>query len=91
MSYTLLPKELDELSPVKIERWIDIDSEDFREMDDNPGLTKKLMKIGFETGTMFTDSLGRIWGKGHDGKIYPFHFNKGKRLFGYRISKRAAN
>ncbi len=86
------PQELDAQCPVTIERWIEIDSEEWKEMDDTPSFTKKCLRLGFEEPAfLFTDTLGRVWGKGENGKYYPFHFNKGKRLFGYRLSKRAAN
>lgn len=85
------PQELDAQNPIKIERWIDLDTEEWREMDDDPGLTKKMMKIGFEAGALFLDSNGRIWGKGEGGKYYPFHFDRGPKNYGYRLPKKAAN
>ncbi len=88
------PKELEAQSPVKIERWVDIDSEEWRELDDTPAFTKKCLKVGFEEPAfMFTDSLGRVWCKpSEEGKPYfPFHFEYGSTLIGYRISKKAAN
>jgi len=85
-------KELDAQSKIKIDRWIDIDSEECKELDDNHSLTKRWLKLGFEEPAyFFADSLGRVWGKGVDGIYYPFHFNKGKILIGYRLSKMAAN
>lgn len=86
------PQELDAQSPIKITRWVDIDSEEFYDLDDDPGLTKKFLRIGFrEPAFFFCDTLGRIWGKGENGIYYPYHFNRGKTLYGYRISKKAAN
>ena len=59
---------------------------------ENPALTKKWLKLGFqEPAYLFTDTLGRVWGKGENGKYYPFHFKSGKSLIGYRVSIRAAN
>ena len=86
------PQELDAQSPIKINRWVDIDSEEFYELDEDPGLTKKFLRLGFqEPAFFFTDTLGRIWGKGENGKYYPYHFNRGKTLYGYRMAKKAAN
>ena len=88
----LTPQELDAQSPIKIDRWLDVDSQEWRDMDDDPGLTKKFLRLGFqEPPFFFTDALGRVWGKGEDGRFYPFHFNIGKKLYGYRISKKAVN
>lgn len=86
------PQQLDLQSPIKIDRWIAIDSEEWKELDDNPVLTKRMLRLMFiEPAYLFTDSMGRIWGKGQDGSYYPFHFNKGSKLFGYRLPKLAAN
>lgn len=86
------PRELDAQSKIKIDRWIDIDSEEWRELDDDPGLTKKFLKLGFkEPAYFFTDSDGRVWGKGEDGRYYPFHFRKWAKNIGYRLPKKAAN
>ena len=86
------PKELDAQSKIKIDRWIDVDSEESRELDDDPALTKKLIRIGFQKPEyFFTDSLGRIFGKGEYGLYYPFHFTHNGKCIGYRLSKRAAN
>jgi len=44
-----------------------------------------------EPAYLFTDSMGRVWGKGENGKYYPYHYDYGKKLYGIRISKKAAN
>jgi len=86
------PVELDRQSSVKIDRWIEIDSEEWRNMDDNPDFTKKILKLGMkEPAFIFSDSRGRLWGKGKDGSFYPFHFEYGSLRIGYRISRMAAN
>ncbi len=85
------PRELDAQSKIKIDRWIDIDSKEWRELDDDPGLTKKFLKLGFEESYLFTDTDGRVWGKGEDGRYYPYHFSSGKKKIGYRLPKKAAN
>ncbi len=87
-------QELDAQSPVKIDRWIDVDSEECKDMDETPDFTRKIMRIGFEDGWLFTDLQGRIWGHAkneENGPFFPFHFEWGSQLIGYRISKRAAN
>jgi hypothetical protein len=84
------PKELDAQSPVKIDEWLDIDGERCKELDPDRKNTKFFMKIGFEDKFLFTDISGRIWGRGSDN-YYPFHFNIGKKLYGFRIAKKAAN
>lgn len=86
------PKDLDSQCRIRIDRWIDIDSEEWHELDDNPGFTKKCLKLGFqEPAFLFSDLLGRIWGKGVDGYYYPFYFESYGQNIGYRLSKRAAN
>lgn len=86
------PTELDAQSPIQVDGWVDLDSERWREVDDDPGLTKKFIRIGFaEPAFFFTDSLGRIWGKGENGIYYPYHLDYGKKKYGIRIAKKAAN
>ena len=86
------PKELDNQSPIHVDKWIDVDSSECRELDDNYSFTKKIVKLGFqEPAYLAVDKLGRIWGRGENNKFYPFHMNRGKNIIGYRISKRAAN
>lgn len=86
------PAEFDKQSPIKIKRWVDIDSEEAKALDNDRALTKKMLKIGFEEKFMTLDSLGRIWGINKENNIYyPFHFENGNDLIGYRIAKKAAN
>lgn len=85
------PEELDKQSPIKIDRWLDLDSEECRDKDADISLTKKWFKIGVEEGFLLTDALGRIWGRGDKGYFFPYHFNVGKKLYGYRVSAVAAN
>jgi hypothetical protein len=89
----MTPKELDAQNLIKIDEWVDIDSERWREVDGDPSLTKKIIRLGLEEPPFFiVDSLGRLWGKGTEpGRLYPFHTEYGKKLVGFRISKRAAN
>lgn len=86
------PAELDKQSPVHIDRWIDLDSQESKDLDPDRALTKKMVRIGFEDKWMITDTLGRIWGFNKEKNIFfPFHFENGKELIGYRIAKNAAN
>jgi hypothetical protein len=83
------PAELDAQSKIHVDRWIEFESEEWRELDDNPDFTKKIVRLGFqEPAYLFTDLNGRIWGRGEDGRYYPFHFSKGSINIGYRMSKR---
>ena len=49
----LSPQELDNQSTVKLDGWVDLDSERWREVDDNPSLTKNWLKMGFESPAFF--------------------------------------
>ena len=83
--------ELVKQSPVKIDKWLDIDSEECKDKDPDHALTKKWLKIGFEDKFLFTDAEGCIWGRGSEGRFFPYHFDYGKKLYGFRLSKTAAN
>lgn len=86
------PKELDAQALIKVDAWVDLDSERWREIDDDPALTRKWLKLLMkEPAYLFTDSDGRVWGKGENGIYYPYHTEYGKKLYGVRISKKAAN
>lgn len=87
------PQELDTQSKIKIDRWVEIGSEEWKDLDDNPAFTKKILRLGLHHPEpfLFTDTMGRIWGKGNDGTFYPFHFEYGKKKLGYRISALALN
>jgi len=85
----LSPTELDKQSLLKIDKWLDIDSEECKDKDPDYALTKDFMRILKDD--LFTDRDGRIWGLGEDGRFYPFHFNLGKKLYGFRVAKKAAN
>jgi hypothetical protein len=87
----LSPEELEKQSPIKIDEWVDIDSPKALELDPDHKLTKKWLKIGFEDKFLFTDSRGQIWGRGNDGRFFPYHFNVGKKLYGFRLSTLASN
>ncbi len=85
----LSPTELDKQSLLKIDKWLDIDSEECKDKDPDYALTKRFLRILKDD--LFTDKLGRIWGRGEDSRFYPFHFNIGKKLYGFRVAKKAAN
>lgn len=86
------PQELDKQSAVVIAKWVDLGSEEWLSLDDDPGLTKKVVRmLTNEPAYLAVDSLGRLWGRGENGRYYPFHVENGKNLIGIRISKKAAN
>ncbi len=83
------PKSLDTQSKIKIDRWVEIDSEECSNLDPDVKLARGWVKK-FLGDFLFTDNDGRIWGESDNG-YYPLHFEVGTRLYGYRISKKAAN
>lgn len=85
------PTVLDAQATIKVDRWLDLDSEECRAKDDDHALTKKWLKIGMDAKFLFADPSGRIWGRGENNIYFPYHFNVGKTLYGYRISKSASN
>lgn len=88
----LSPSFLDSQSKVSISRWVDVDSEECREIDEDYAFTKKILRFGFESNPfLFLDSLGRVWGRGNDGEFWPLHFERGKELIGYRIASKAVS
>lgn len=87
----LTPEELDLQSSVVLDDWVDIDSERWKDTDDNPMFTKKILRMGMGD-FLFVDTLGRVWGKSkEENKFYPFHYEYGKKKYGYRIPGKAAN
>jgi hypothetical protein len=86
---TLTHKELDAQCTIQLDGWVELGSERFLEVDDDPALTKKWLKMLLGEG-LFTDSLGRVWGKG-DTNWYPYHVQYGKKKFGIRISTKAVS
>ncbi len=97
----LKPDLLDRQSPVKVNRWIDIDSDECKELDQDRKFTKKILLMGFQDNGpddpawMYVDGLGRVWGKdprNPSSQHYPLHFETARgELIGYRIVKKAAN
>lgn len=88
------PKELDNQASVKIKRWIDIHSEECRMKDQNQKTAIKWMRLLMASPgpALFTDSNGRLWGKGKEGGYFPYHFeDENHNLYGYRLSKNAFN
>ncbi len=89
----LTPNQLDAQSKIQVDRWVEVESDECRTLDDNYSLTKKMIRKLYEEqpAYLFTDSLGRLFGKGVDGLYYPFHFESYGKLIGYRLAKKAAN
>lgn len=85
------PLELDIQSQVKIDKWLDLNSEECKDKDPDIALTKKWLRLGAKENFLFVDVLGRIWGKGDNGYYYPYHFDYGKKVYGVRLAVMAAN
>lgn len=84
------PQELDDQNKILIEKWLDIDSEELRYKDQDRKFTRYCLKAGLKDGFLIVDSLGRVWLKSTD-KYFPYHINVGKKNFGIRVAKKAAN
>jgi hypothetical protein len=84
------PKELDDQATTKIDKWLDMYSEDVKLMDDNHELTLKWFKMFFGN-ELFNDSMGRLWFRTEGGLFNPYHFVYGKSFYGYRVAKLASN
>lgn len=91
MNEVMSPRELDNQSTIQIDGWLDIDSEECRYKDTNFQLTKQWLRIGLEDKYLFLDSHGRVWGKGNNEKMYPYHITYGKKIYGIRVAKKASN
>jgi hypothetical protein len=93
MNFTILkPEQLDTQSPVKIDEWLDIDTDKCKGVDDNRPLTKKWLNMLLEDNTLQLDSLGRVWDRSEDtGKWYPYHLESQGKLYGIKVMKKAAN
>jgi hypothetical protein len=88
----MTPQQLDAQSLIHIDEWVDLDSERWREVDDDPALTKKFLRILLQDPpALIADDLGRLWGKGKEGRMYPYHLEYGRKLIGIRIAKKALN
>ena len=89
----LSAKELDEQCQINLESWIELDSQRWRDLDDDPSFTKRVLKVALEEPAfLYFDIQGRLWGKGNEGNYFPFHIetSNGKK-YGIRVSKKAAN
>ena len=86
------PSQLDNQSPVKIVRWLDIDSNELNQIDNYYSLTKKWLAMLLNNDTFKLDSLGRVWGFNKDkNQYYPYHIEYNNQLIGIKVSKKAAN
>lgn len=89
---SLTPVELDAQSPIKVERWVDIDSREMQEMDDMPTLTRNWLQIGMKQDVFKLDSQGRVWYQINKNEPYqPFTFTYYGREIGIRMSVMATN
>lgn len=88
----LSPQQLDAQCVIKISEWIDVGSQRCKDLDKEPHLTAYMMRVGFQSPPfLFTDTSGRIFGRGNEGRYYPFHISVGNKNYGFRVSARAAN
>lgn len=87
------PKELDEQSTIYLDGWVDLDSEKWRSVDEDPALTKKWIAMLTKGPDAYLklDSDGRLWARARDQRWYPFHIERLRRKYGIRIAKKAAN
>ncbi len=83
------PKELDAQSRVHIDRWIDVDSVECKEIDDGYDLTKKIIRLLFdkEPAYLFADQRGYLWGKGDNGYSCSYIQNKRDKNIRYLWGK----
>ncbi len=87
----LTPQQLDMQNGVVIDEWIDINCARAKELDNDHDLSVKWMKIAAEAQMLRIDNQGRLWGESGDGKYFPYHFEHGDKLVGYRVSAQASN
>lgn len=89
----LSPKQLDEQSYIHLNGgWLELNSPRHVAVDDNIELTKSwITMLTKEPAYIQIDSLGRLWAKDKDGHFCPFHLECCGKLYGIRISKKAAN
>jgi hypothetical protein len=86
------PKVLDQQSTTPIDRWVDLHSQECKEMDDFHRFTIKVFETGrMAPATLHLDALGRIWMLSGNGRFYPFHFEYQGKMIGYRIVAQASN
>lgn len=86
------PKALDAQSIIIIDEWVVLDSPKHKETDEYYSFSKQLLQTGSENGFLQIDSLGRIWVRAEkDDQFYPYHFERGNKLYGLRIATQAAN
>lgn len=80
----MTPAELDAQSPIKVNRWVDVHSDECKIIDDGThDFTLLCIKYGMEDGSMFTDSLVRLWGKWGNGPCHPFHAEYGSQIIDF--------
>lgn len=90
----LTPQELDAQSTIKVERWVDLNSQEMYEMDDMPYLTKHWLELGINNRYFFTDVQGRVWYKSpFDSSMpyEPYRFTYYGKEYGIRMSEKATS
>lgn len=87
----LSPKELDAQSIISIDEWVVLDSPKHKETDDYYAISKSLLETSSGNGFLQADSLGRLWVRGVNQEMYPYHYEYGNKNLGLRIATIAAN
>lgn len=86
------PQTLDAQAIVHIDEWVVLDSPKHKETDEYYASSKNMLETGSENGFLQMDSLGRIWVRAErEDQFYPYHFERGTKLYGLRIATAAAN
>lgn len=73
------------MSAVNIERWIDMDGEDFKRIE-KPTFVRKIVTIGIEGGVIKVDNAGYMWAGEN-----PVHAELDGELVGLRYAAKAVN
>ena len=89
----LTPDQLNLQCLVPLDGWVEVGSEQAKELDNDHQLAIKWLKMGAEAGWLFIDAHGRIFGKSPGGgeNYYPYHFESYGKKYGYRMAILAAN
>ncbi len=86
------PKDLDAQSVVVIDEWVIVDSPKHKESDEYYAASKGMLQTGSDAGFIMIDSNGRLWVMAeNENQFYPYHYERGNKLYGLRIATQAAN
>ena len=82
---SILNRRVDDMSEVKIERWIDMDGADFQRVEMHNRI-RKIVAVGVEAGLIKVDNAGYMYQKGH-----PVYAELDGGFVGLRYSAKATN